>query len=261
MIGMALRVHGLCWFGLYVALASPTRADGPPPINTTRSVSAGADDDIITAGDTRTPTGSEHASGTYTGVVPGSATPSRAAQALGKGKGAAVITWPGFQMRPDGSSRVFIQSTTQLDPQPMASPGRYQLHLPGARIGDKTNRLPLDTRYFNTPVTKVSLSPGRSGATVSLELRADVTPQISTERGTGGEYFVYIELPKGSYVANATAQASNAANAGRTPATLPESAPPEPGAPPAAVGGPPPEPAAAPAKAHGELHGRIKLHD
>jgi hypothetical protein len=71
----------------------------------------------------------------------------------------------------------------------------------------ETNRLPLETRYFNTPVTKVSLSLDRSGATLVLELRAAVTPQISSERGSTGYFFTYVDLPKGNFVAGAAARA------------------------------------------------------
>jgi hypothetical protein len=171
-----------------------------PPINTTRSVSAGADDDIITHGDEASSSSvPEHAAGTYMGVVPGSTTPPPAARSV---KAPATITWPGFQMRPDGSSRVFIQSTTALDPQPTAAPGKYAVHLPGAHVSSGTNRLPLETRFFNTPVTKVSLSVDRTGATLILDLRANVTPSISSDRGPNGYYFTFIDLPKGSYVSS-----------------------------------------------------------
>jgi hypothetical protein len=173
--------------------------DGPPPINTTRSISAGADDDIITEGDRNT-TEPQHAEGTYMGVAPGSEAQPPAAIAAHKGP--ATITWPGFQMRPDGSSRVFVQSTTALELQPTAAPGKYALHLPRAHVSGGTNRLPLDTRFFNTPVTKVSLSSDRTGVTIVLELRAEVAPNVSSERGSAGYFFTYIDLPKGSYVAN-----------------------------------------------------------
>jgi hypothetical protein len=175
---------------------------GPAPLNTTQSISAGADDDIANRHDESSGVhGSEHAAGTYTGVAPGSATPPPAAAPVGKGP--TTITWPGFQMRPDGTSRVFIQSNAPVTPQPTAAPGKYLLHLPGARVSAGTNRLPLDTRYFNTPVSRVSLSADHNGATVLLELRADVEPQLSSEVGSTGYYFTFIDLPKGQFIASA----------------------------------------------------------
>ena len=185
------------------ATNSPAAAeeDGPQPVNTTASLSAGADYGLASKPDapTSADTGHGHPAGTYTGVAPGnSATP---AVNIPAGKGPATITWPGFQMRPDGSSRVFIQSTSALDAQPSAAPGKYLVALPGARVSGGTNRLPLETRFFNTPVTRVSLNVNRDGAQLVLELRADVVPQISSERGSTGYYFTYIDLPKGQFVA------------------------------------------------------------
>ncbi|HEX4355303.1 MAG TPA: hypothetical protein VHZ95_20385, partial [Polyangiales bacterium] len=66
-----------------------------------------------------------------------------------------------------------------------------------------TNRLPLETRYFNTPVTRVMLTANHEGAQLVLDLRADVAPQLSSERGTSGYYFTYIDLPKGKFVTEA----------------------------------------------------------
>lgn len=180
--------------------------DGPAPINTTRSISAGADDDIVARGDVEDSSGEPgHASGTYMGVVPGSTTPPPAAARASKGS--TTITWPGFQMRADGSSRVFVQSNAQLEPELKAADGKILVHLPGARVAAETNRLPLETRFFNTPVTKVSLSLDRSGATLVLDMRTAVTPQISSERGSSGYYFTFIDLPKGNYVSAPTAKA------------------------------------------------------
>jgi hypothetical protein len=173
--------------------------DGPAPVNTSQSLSAGADEDFSTTrSGANAERGPQHTAGTYMGVVPGAA--SRPPAASVAAKAPLTITWPGFQMRADGSSRVFIQSNAPLAPQPTAAPGRFLVHLPGAHIIAGTNRLPLETRYFNTPVTKVSLSTDRSGVTLVLELRADVAPQLSTETGAAGYYFTFIELPKGNYV-------------------------------------------------------------
>lgn len=233
------RVHLYCSLVLLLGFGTAhAEQDGPAPINTTRSVSAGADDDIITQGDDRSRVALEpgHADGTYMGVAPGAGAQPPAAAAARK-KAPLTITWPGFQMRPDGSSRVFIQSTAPLETQPSAAAGRYALHLPNARIAAETNRLPLDTRYFNTPVTRVSLKADRGGATLLLELRSEVTPQISSEQGNAGYYFTYIELPKGSYMA------------GASPAPAPEAASP------AAVSG------KAEPRARTKANGRIRLGD
>jgi hypothetical protein len=212
--------------------------DGPAPVNSQSSLSARPDDTSF-GGETRSartaePTGGEHPRGTYTGVAPGSGTP---AVPIAPGKNPATITWPGFQMRPDGSSRVFIQSTTPLEPQPSAAGGKLLISLPGAKVSGGTNRLPLDTRFFNTPVTRVRVNVNREGTQLVLDLRPEVnapagappsvTPRLSSERGANGYYFTYIDLPGGLYVAGTDQpKAANGAPS-LAAAARPQLAPPE----------------------------------
>lgn len=175
--------------------------DGPAPVNTTASLSAGADEDIQLQPRNAPLLKTEqpgHPLGTYAGVVPGaSASP---AVPVAKTETKAMITWPGFQMRPDGTSRVFIQSTTALTPQPSAAGPRFSVYLPGAKVAGNTNKLPLETRFFNTPVSRVNIEVQRDGVTLVLDLRAEVSPIVSSDRGPTGYYFLYIDLPKGTYV-------------------------------------------------------------
>jgi hypothetical protein len=231
-----VRIEAVCAcvlvVGAYGALgahAQDVERDGPGPVDSTQSISAGADMDIRrragTEAEHAAPTG--HSSGTYAGVVPGKAKPAVPPKAP-SAKAPLTITWPGFQMQPDGSSRVFIQSNKPMEPKVLKSPdGKFELELPGAHIAAKTNRLPLDTRFFNTPVKKVSVNAARSGAIVQLDLRATVTPQITSEQGPAGYYFTYIELPKGEYVkqptagATVTSGASAEANAGNRATVMP----------------------------------------
>jgi hypothetical protein len=185
--------------GLLLTQSHVSAQDGPDPVDSSASLSAGADEDIQLKGDkSAAEHGPGHAAGTYTGVAPGGTLAKDVSASITKTP--ATITWPGFQMRADGTSRVFIQSTTPLSTQPSAAPGKFMVNLPGAHVLGGTNRLPLETRYFNTPVTRVMLNTNREGAQLILEMRADVSPQLSTERGTSGYYFTYIELPKGNFV-------------------------------------------------------------
>ena len=179
--------------------------DGPAPVNTTASLSAGADEDItvrqqkappINATAVNEPEG--HPLGSYAGVVPGASTPPAVPVARGETK--PVITWPGFQMRQDGTSRVFIQSTTALTPQSSSEGARFTVFLPGAKVAGNTNRLPLETRFFNTPVSRVNIEVQRGGVSLVLDMRAEISPIVSSERGPAGYYFLYIDLPKGSFV-------------------------------------------------------------
>lgn len=207
MMGMLRAfLSGSCAFCVLAAASggSAQDFDGPAPVNTTASLSAGADEDIQlqprNAGPLVKPELQGHPLGTYAGVVPGES--GAPAVPVAKTETKPMITWPGFQMRQDGTSRVFIQSTTALTPQPSSAAQRFSVYLPGAKIAGNTNKLPLETRFFNTPVSRVNIEQQRDGVTLVLDLRADVSPVVSSERGPTGYYFLYIDLPKGTFTKN-----------------------------------------------------------
>ncbi len=180
---------------------------GPSAVNSTASLRAGATDELgPKSGDgAPEPKGTdEHAAGTYAGVVPGGAQP--ASITVPAGQTPAQITWPGFQMRPDGTSRVFFQSTVPVPVQTSLTAAKFVMKLPGTQIAGNNNRLPLETRFFNTPVTRVTITHARDGVTVTLDLRAPVTPAVSGERGASGYAFTYIDLPAGSFLGEAEKQ-------------------------------------------------------
>jgi hypothetical protein len=136
----------------------------------------------------------------YAGVKPGG---DQVPTAMVKpGTTPATITWPGFQMRPDGSSRVFLQSSAPLDTHAaMTSEKLLVVDLGDVRIAGRTNRYPLETRFFNTPVTRVELKRAGKRAVLEITLRASVQPNLSSEQARSGFYFVYIDFPPGQYVA------------------------------------------------------------
>jgi hypothetical protein len=136
----------------------------------------------------------------YVGVVPGSDTiTENLAAAPGEG---ALVTWPGFQMMPDGGSRVFVQTSTEVTPE-LKRDGQsdnWQLLLGNVSLPAGNARRPLDTQFFNTPVKSVrTLSRGK-GVAVMLVMRAKLKPIVRTERAQSGYYFTYLEFPAGSFL-------------------------------------------------------------
>jgi hypothetical protein len=173
--------------------------------------------------------------GSYEGVKPGGSEPPPVPGAT-PNTTPAQITWPGFQMRPDGSSRVFIQSTSPLT-HAISQQGKLLfIDLGEAKVSGETNQFALYTRFFNTPVVRAQLKPGKR-VVLELELRATVQPSISSERAPSGFHFLYIDFPPGQYlgaVAN-TSAAGDVAPAGPAAPAAPTHlddappAPPEPG--------------------------------
>jgi len=57
------------------------------------------------------------------------------------------------------------------------------VHLRGARIPLATNRLPLDTRFFDTPVVRVVPQPVAGGVDLRIELRGQAHYELSQSSG------------------------------------------------------------------------------
>jgi hypothetical protein len=104
-------------------------------------------------------------------------------------------------MQPDGSSRVFIQTTVPVDPGVLPGNRKVVVDLGDAQIVGHNNRRPLYTQYFNTPVTSVELKRDRKHKRTQLviALRADVSPRVSSEVAHSGFNFVYFDFPAGQY--------------------------------------------------------------
>ena len=136
----------------------------------------------------------------YNGVAPGSTVvPEHIAGAPG---GDPVVTWPGFQMTPEGGSRIFVQTTIEVKPSLQKDGPNWTVVIPGVALPQGNARLPLDTQYFNTPVksTKLKAREG-GGVAIHIELKSHqgVTPQVRTEKAPTGYFFVYIEFGPGNY--------------------------------------------------------------
>lgn len=134
--------------------------------------------------------------GDYQGVTPGRGhAPPRAPA----GEGRPVATWPGFQIRPDGSSRFFVQVTTPVETRLSADGEEVSVTLQNATVHLWNNHRPLVTRFFNTPVNVARLVRRGRHAVLRLNLRSSVTPTVTTEQADNGYYYVYVDFPAGQY--------------------------------------------------------------
>ena len=136
----------------------------------------------------------------YPGVVPGTGNPPPRARATRAARANRLMTWPGFQFRPDGASRFFVQTNQPIQVESRRTGGRFIVVLKNTRIHLRNNRNPLETRFFNTPVTRAHVERHGRDVWLVLTMRADVTPQVHSEAGPGGYHFVYVELPAGSFL-------------------------------------------------------------
>ncbi|MEM9191260.1 MAG: AMIN domain-containing protein [Myxococcota bacterium] len=140
--------------------------------------------------------------GEYTGVTPGSGhnPPRGYALSRARERGNRVLTWPGFQPRPDGASRFFVQMTAPVQPQVLREENRIVVVLPNTSVHLTNTRRSLETRFFNTPVNRARVERRGRNLAIVLELRSRVSPQVSSQTAQNGYHFVFIEFPPGEHL-------------------------------------------------------------
>lgn len=108
-----------------------------------------------------------------------------------KGKDAPITgpiaTYPGFRMLDGGASRVFVTLSKKVGVTEHKAEGKLTYRISGMQVPTRTNRLPLLTGFFSTPVSKVTL----------VEHDGDVDLVIDCKDNTGAKYRV-VETDKGA---------------------------------------------------------------
>lgn len=155
-----------------------------------------------------------------------------------------LLTWPGFQGRPDGASRIFIQTSAPVRYEARAEAGRYVIVFQDLRLPVRNNGRALETRFFNTPVTRARIERRRRAIALVIELRADVTPTVSVEAGASGYQFLFVAFTAGNFLppelASPPPEVVEAQGGVSRVETLPRGAPPPPTRPGQPGGQPPP---------------------
>ncbi|MBW2509038.1 MAG: hypothetical protein JRE81_10440 [Deltaproteobacteria bacterium] len=133
---------------------------------------------------------------TYGGVNPESDSENLPPKVEEIPEGAVMLTWPGFLMHEDGSS-FFVQTSKEVRYGTTKTRRRFELVIHDIRVHLKTNYLPLETQYFDTPVTRATVRrSGKKDVTMLFELREDVTPTITQKRGKDGFNYVFVKFAR-----------------------------------------------------------------
>ena len=136
----------------------------------------------------------ESGGGEYDGVKTGTDNKPPGPDVSGKGR---FVTFPGFEMLPDGRSRVFVQTSARVEPRVTQSGGRFEIVLPQTRVHLRNNRRPLETEYFETPLRRASVVQREADAVLVLEMKKRIdSVQVHVEEGEEGYHFVFVELPR-----------------------------------------------------------------
>lgn len=143
--------------------------------------------------------------GAYSGVEPGQDAPPGHRPRRGK---YPLVTWIGFQPLEGGSSRVFIQLDRDVSHHESVRGGALVIALDNCRYANTNARRHLDTRFFETPVERVTTRPirrrkGSRGSGVEVAIRfknpAEARELAPTKSiGKDGMVYLMVELGPGS---------------------------------------------------------------
>ena len=106
-----------------------------------------------------------------------------------------VATYPGFRMLPDGGSRVFVSVSKKVPITEHKAQGRVVYRMRGVQAPIRTNRLPLLTSFFPTPVGRIQLVEQGTDLDLVIELRA---PSEAKHQllGADGGLLLQVDFPK-----------------------------------------------------------------
>lgn len=110
-----------------------------------------------------------------------------------------VALFTGFRTLPDGSTRVFVDLSERVQVTKRDGEQELTYTLKGARLVSKNNENALDTKHFNTPVSRARLVPKDDDIELVIELRAESKPAHRVLRRDGEAAQLQIDFPAGSF--------------------------------------------------------------
>jgi hypothetical protein len=141
-----------------------------------------------------------HAEGEYGGVEPGQPKKPEPGKKSKKPPPKGTLSWIGFEAK-DGSSDVFFQSPAPFEVLQRIENGTLVVTLSHiSRLGQNTWR-PIDTRFFATPVARVSAK--KKGSTVEVRItfknpKEAVQGSVRTATEADGMYYVHLGFGGGA---------------------------------------------------------------
>ncbi|MBK8259048.1 MAG: hypothetical protein IPK82_41120 [Polyangiaceae bacterium] len=106
-----------------------------------------------------------------------------------------IATYPGFRMLDGGGSRVLVTLSKKVTIAEIKGQGKITYRIQGVQVPTRTNRLPLLTTFFSTPVQRAELVAHDEDVDLVIELRTPATPTyriIDTDKGAE----LQVDFPK-----------------------------------------------------------------
>ena len=124
-----------------------------------------------------------------------SVVPGGGGSPLGAGPkgGAPRLVWTGFQVTDEGS-RVFVQTTAEVELQVVTGKGGLTVTLHNCRIHMRNNSRTLDTRFFASPVQQVSVHQRHRDVELDIALKGPAQATQRQQAGPDGTHFWVIDF-------------------------------------------------------------------
>jgi hypothetical protein len=149
----------------------------------------------------------QHEEGEYGGVKPGEPQKTEAGKVV-RTAPPGTLGWVGFSAS-DGTGHVFLQVGSEVGVEQRVEGKTIVVHLTGVKKLGRQVRRPLDTRYFDSPVARITVkkvraqkarkkrAAQRAGVEVRIHLKRTADAREATVR-TGveadGAYYVYLDV-------------------------------------------------------------------
>lgn len=142
-----------------------------------------------------TPSG-QNAEGEYGGVEPGKTKTPEPGKKAKKPPPKGTLSWIGFEAK-DGGSEVFLQSVAPFDVSQRIDKGTLVVSLTGVkRLGTNTWR-PIDTRYFETTLARITARKKGKGIEVRIAFKnpkGAVQGSVRSATEADGMYYQYLSF-------------------------------------------------------------------
>jgi hypothetical protein len=112
---------------------------------------------------------------------------------------AAVATFPGFRLLPDGKSRIYVELTKAVVVDERRAAGLLVYVIHDARVPVRNNRNALITTHFPTPVGRARLLSAGRDIELLIDLRQAASATHRVVAGENGGARLEVDFPAGDY--------------------------------------------------------------
>jgi hypothetical protein len=145
-----------------------------------------------------------NAEGEYGGVQPGEGKKPDAPKKAKKPPPKGTLSWIGFETK-NGGSEVFFQSIAPFEVNQRIDKGAVVVTLSGlSKLGHNTWR-PIDTRFFDTPLSRITAKKKGKGVEVRIAFKSGKSASqgsVRTATEADGMYYAYLSFAGGSPAAD-----------------------------------------------------------